>query len=84
MNTKSVFLTALIFIYIIIIECNELAPCYNQPPESCPLKDECKCVKTDESALFCCQVQSNEDLLKNFDCTGTELAIFFIPIKCTY
>jgi len=63
-------------IYGKIVWCNELASCYSQPTESCPLQNECKCVKTDESALFCCRVQSNEDLLKQFECSaGTKLVI---------
>lgn len=57
-------------IYIQIIRCNDLASCYKQPAEACPLQNKCKCVKTDESSLFCCQVQSNEDLLKQFECSA--------------
>jgi len=57
-------------IYIKIIYCKDLASCYSQPAESCPLPDKCQCVKTDETSLFCCQVHSNEDLIKNFDCSG--------------
>lgn len=49
---------------------NDLASCYSQPAESCPVQNKCKCVKTDESSLFCCQVQSNEDLLKQFECSA--------------
>lgn len=73
MSKRSLFL--LVFIFYInakIIQCNELPPCYNQPAESCPLQNKCKCVKTGESALFCCQIQSNEDLIKNFECSGIE------------
>lgn len=68
-------LLTIIFISCIcvkIIQCNELAPCYNQPAELCPSQNKCQCVKTDEVSLFCCHVQSNEDLLKHLECSGIE------------
>lgn len=74
MSKRSLFLLLFIFYtYVTIIQCNELPPCYNQPAESCPLQNKCKCVKTGDSALFCCQVQSNEDLIKNFECSGIRI-----------
>lgn len=76
MIKRSLFLKVFIFyIYVKIIQCNELPPCYNQPAESCPLPNKCKCVKTGDSALFCCQLQSNEDFVKNFECSGIEQII---------
>jgi len=76
MSKRSLFLIVFIFyINVKIIQCDELPPCYNQPAESCPLQNKCKCVKTGESALFCCQIQSNEDLIKNFECSGIEQII---------
>lgn len=79
MSKRSLFLIVFIFyINVKIIQCNELPPCYNQPAESCPLQNKCKCVKTGESALFCCQIQSNEDLIKNFECSGIEQLLLLI------
>ncbi|XP_027836855.2 protein halfway isoform X1 [Aphis gossypii] len=75
MSKRSLYLIVFIFyINVKIIQCDELPPCYNQPAESCPLQNKCKCVKTGESALFCCQIQSNEDLIKNFECSGAKLS----------
>lgn len=68
---RSLFPVVLICCFHIkVIWCNQLASCYTQPSEYCPLQNKCKCVKTHETALFCCQVQSNEDLLRNFECSG--------------
>lgn len=63
-----------------IIRCNELASCYSQPGEACPTQNKCKC-KTDESSLFCCQILSNEDLLKNFECSGIKYLLLIVHLN---
>lgn len=75
MSETTLFLIVLTCICVKTIGCDESADCYTQPAESCPLQNECKCVKTDETSLFCCWLQSEEDLLKNFQCPGIELNI---------
>lgn len=62
-------------VYVKIIQCDELAKCYTQPAESCPLQNKCKCVKTGELSLFCCHLQSYEDLVKNVGCSGIQQII---------
>ncbi|VVC45541.1 Hypothetical protein CINCED_3A009440 [Cinara cedri] len=75
MSRRSLFpIVLLCCFHIKIIWCNQLASCYTQPSEFCPVQNKCKCVKTHETALFCCQVQSNEDLLRNFECSGAKLS----------
>ncbi|XP_050522818.1 protein halfway isoform X2 [Daktulosphaira vitifoliae] len=73
MNKERKYLCLWIFyIYVTIIQCDELASCYNQPPESCP-NNQCKCILTDESSIFCCRTRSYDDLFRNIMCSGTKL-----------
>ncbi|XP_025420320.1 protein halfway isoform X3 [Sipha flava] len=73
MGRRSIFPLLFIFcMYVKIIQCDELAKCYTQPVESCPLQNKCKCVKTGELS-FCCHLQSYEDLVKNLECSGPRL-----------
>lgn len=71
MGRGSLFPVLLIcYVYVKIVQCDELAKCYTEPAESCPLQNKCKCMKTGEFSLFCCHLQSNEDLVKNLGCSG--------------
>lgn len=80
MNKRILF--PVVFIYYIfcirVIQCYDGAPCYSELPEHCPtedsLSDFCKCKLIGQS-LFCCQLQSNEDLLANIKCSSMKLII---------
>lgn len=79
MNKRSLFpVVCIYYICIRIIQCYDGAPCYTGLPEDCPTADSpsdfCKCKNFGE-LLFCCQVQSNDDLLAHIKCSSIKLII---------
>lgn len=80
MKKRSLF--PVVFIYFVCIktiQCNDGASCYTGPPEYCPKPDSppdfCKCKNFGGQSLFCCQVQSNLDLLKHIQCSSKNLLL---------
>lgn len=86
MNKRILFPVVFIcYICTRVIQCYDGAPCYTGLPEHCPSADSpsdvCKCKNFDQ-LLFCCQVQSNEDLFANIKCSSIKLIITsYITLK---
>ncbi|XP_050431504.1 protein halfway isoform X2 [Adelges cooleyi] len=74
MNIGSRFLLIWIYYFCTItVHCNELASCYTEPPELCPITTApCKCTQIEASSVFCCRVRSNDDLLQNLGCSSVK------------